>query len=116
MPDENKMKIFSDTRMTIFKSCPICRHGEISGGNWGYCKHPNHFFTHAKHGRVPGVSHVAMGCDDFEMMNQSSREMAELGPYLDLLPLHYEDIEEVGVEEDSRDEEPVEMSFDGGML
>lgn len=100
MPDKNKMKVFAQTGMTIFKSCILCRFGESPNNAWGYCKHPDHFFTHATHGRVPGVSHASMGCDDFEPMNEHSREMTELAPYLKLLPFHDDNLECVGVEEE----------------
>ena len=44
-----------------------------------------------------------MGCDDFESMNEHSREMVELAPYLKLLPLHDDNLVQVGVEEDEGD-------------
>ena len=101
MPDKNKMAVFKQTNMTIFKTCTLCRHGEIpSNTTWGYCKHPGHFYDHLRHRqRLPGVSHASMGCDDFELMHEASREMVELGPYFDLLPIADDNIEEVGVEE-----------------
>ena len=109
MPDTNKLKVFEQTRMTIFKSCILCRYGEIPNSAWGYCKHPDHFYTHGKHGRVPGVSHASMGCNDFEFMNEHSREMVELGPYLRLLPLQDDVVEVVGGVED---EDTTEADFE----
>lgn len=100
MPDENKMQVFKDTNMTIFKSCILCKHGEVPPSNdWGICKHPGHFYTHARHGRLPGPAHSSMGCNDHEMLNPASRKMVELGPYLELIPMHDDKVEEVGAEE-----------------
>lgn len=100
MPDKNKMSVFKKTSMTVFKTCTLCKHGEIpSNTTWGYCKHPDHFYTHLRHNqRLPGVSHASMGCDDFEMMHEASRNMVELGPYLKLLPIQEKSAEKVGVE------------------
>lgn len=100
MPDKNKMAVFKQTNMTIFKTCTLCKHGEIpSNATWGYCTHPDHFYYHLRHRqRLPGVSHAAMGCDDFEIMHKASQNMAELGPYLELLPNQENNVEEVGVE------------------
>jgi len=109
MPDKNKVKIFQETGMKIFKSCTLCRYGEIPNNNsWGYCKNKSHFFTHAKHGRMPGVAHAAMGCDDFELQNEHSRAMVELGVYSELIPYYDEEVEMVGVEEEA---EPPIMQF-----
>jgi len=112
MPDKNKIKVFQSTGMKIFKSCVLCKHGEIPGNVWwGYCKHPEHFFTHARHGRMPGVAHAAMGCDDFELLNKHTREMVELGVYSELIPYYDEEVEMVGVEEEAA--EPPIMQFHG---
>jgi outer membrane biosynthesis protein TonB len=40
-----------------------------------------------------------MGCEDFRIRNPNTREMTELGPYLELIPIHDIMVEEVGVEE-----------------
>jgi hypothetical protein len=119
MPDKNKVKVFQETGMKIFKSCILCRHGEIPGNAWGYCKNQSHFFTHAKHGRMPGVAHASMGCDDFAMMGQHTREMTELGVYTSLIPYHDEEVEVVGVEEEAEEPAPAEppiMEFQGDAL
>jgi len=110
MPDKNKMKVFKRTNMTIFETCTLCKHGEIpSNATWGYCKHPGHFYDNLRHKqRLPGVAHAAMGCDDFELMHKASREMAELGPYLKLLPIHEAVVEEVGVEEEKSVDENID--------
>ena len=100
MPDKNKLEVFKKTNMILFKGCVLCKHGEIPANTtWGYCKHPNHFYDHSRHGRLPGASHAAMGCDDFVMKSVTHRDMIELGPYLKLVPLHDAKIKEVGVEE-----------------
>ena len=99
MPDKNKMAVFKQTNMTIYKTCTLCKHGEISSNAaWGYCNHPGHSYDHLRHKqRLPGVSHASMGCDDFELMHEASREMVELGPYFELLPIADDNIEDIGV-------------------
>lgn len=120
MPDENKLKVFARTNMTLFKSCVLCRHGETpANSEWGYCKHPNHFYTHGRHGRLPGTSHASMGCEDFAMKNKNLRQMVELGPYIELVPFSDAKVEQVGVEEvdgDNGSQKPAEMHFDGNPI
>ena len=110
MPDPNKLKVFEQTKMTLFKGCVLCKHGEIPANTtWGYCKHTGHFYTHGKHGRLPGSSHAAMGCDDFQMKHVTHRDMIELGPYLELVPVYDAAVEEVGVEQEPMPEKPVDI-------